>query len=300
MLEELDVSLLRALQALLNTVSVSGAAVRLGQQQPAMSRKLGVLRRLTGDQLLVRVGNQMQLTPRAEVLRPVVDRVLAELAQLSPHQGFLPAQMQRQFTIACYDFLPVERFADLVGELVLASPASSFVIQGIADKNDFVRRMCDGELDAAITSRMDIPGVLRSSRLLSDPLAAVVRPDHALAAGMDLAVYGQARHISALERARGAGAAVDVLLAAAGVRHEVAIRTQYLSLVPAMVARTGMVFTTGLRHAQRMAADHGLVCVPMPTEIGSIVSYLVWHERTHLEPAARWLREQLTLRLRSI
>ena len=300
MLEALDVGLLRALQALLNTVSVSAAAVRLGQQQPAMSRKLAALRQLTGDQLLVRVGNQMQLTPRAEVLRPVVDRVLADLSQLSPQADFSPAQVQRQFTIACYDFLPVARFADLLGELVQAAPEACFVIQGISDKNDFVRRMCEGELDLAVTSRMDIPGVLRSSRLLSDPLAAVVRPDHALAAGMDLEVYAQARHISALERARGAGAAVDVLLAAAGVRHEVALRTQYLSLVPALVARTGMVFTTGLRHAQRLAADHGLVCVPLPPEVAPIVSYLVWHERTHLDPAVRWLREQLIARIRSL
>lgn len=299
-LQDLDTGMLSALQALLNTSGVSAAAARIGVEQPAMSRKLAALRRLTGDQLLVRVGSEMHLTPRAQVLRPIVDRLLADLALLAPPEDFEPAHIRRQFTIASYDFLPADFFAGIVGELATLSPGSSFVIQGIGDKNDFVRRMCDGEIDAAITSRMDIPGVLRSCRLISEPLAVLVKPGNALAAGVDLEVYARARHISALEHTRGTGAAADVLLAAAGVRHNVIVRTQYLSLVPALVAQTDMVFTTGLRHARTMAAQHELASALMPASVGVIASHLVWHERTHADPAAKWLRELLVQRIRAL
>lgn len=58
----LDESLIRSLHALLQETSVSGAAMRLGIAQPALSRHLKALRELTGDALLVRVGNRMVLT----------------------------------------------------------------------------------------------------------------------------------------------------------------------------------------------------------------------------------------------
>eukprot|EP01032_Pedospumella_encystans_P002604 gene2604-3065_t len=64
----LDESLLRSLHVLLSEASVSQAAAKLGVAQSALSRHLKVLRQLTGDELLVRVGNRMVLTERAQAL----------------------------------------------------------------------------------------------------------------------------------------------------------------------------------------------------------------------------------------
>ena len=62
--EALDAHLLQVLYVLLTEKSVSNAAKRLNQSQPAISTALKKLREITGDQLLVRSRNGMTPTER--------------------------------------------------------------------------------------------------------------------------------------------------------------------------------------------------------------------------------------------
>ena len=64
-----DLNLLKALDALLETESVSRAAELVNLSQPAMSRALNRLQQVIKDPLLVRSGRGMVLTPRGEALR---------------------------------------------------------------------------------------------------------------------------------------------------------------------------------------------------------------------------------------
>ena len=64
-----DLNLLVALDALLSERSVTRAGRRVSVTQSAMSGALSRLRGLFGDELLVRAGQSMQLTPFAESLQ---------------------------------------------------------------------------------------------------------------------------------------------------------------------------------------------------------------------------------------
>src|SRR6478672_8463875 len=88
---EVDLNLLRALEAILEEQSVTKAAARLGLSQPAMSASLGKLRRHFGDELLTRVGNAYEPTPLAkELLEPTrtalraTDRVFVREGEFDP------------------------------------------------------------------------------------------------------------------------------------------------------------------------------------------------------------------------
>lgn len=61
----IDLNLLVVLQALLIEKNVTRASRRVHLSQPATSRALARLRELFDDELLVRVGQRMQLTARA-------------------------------------------------------------------------------------------------------------------------------------------------------------------------------------------------------------------------------------------
>ena len=63
---KLDLNLLVALDHLLNLRNVSEAAARMNMTQSAMSNALLRLREYFDDNLLVKIGRQMELTPRAE------------------------------------------------------------------------------------------------------------------------------------------------------------------------------------------------------------------------------------------
>ena len=99
-LASVDLNLLVPLLALLETRSVTNAAAAVGLSQPALSHALRRLRRLLGDELLVRQGSVMILTPRGRQLISPVRRALQESARSLRPRPFDPATDERTITIA--------------------------------------------------------------------------------------------------------------------------------------------------------------------------------------------------------
>src|SRR5476649_205951 len=100
-MDDVDLNLLVALDALLAEGSVTGAARRLGLSTSAMSRTLARLRSAMGDPLLVRAGRGLVPTPRATELRDRVHQLSRDVRTvLSPHASHLDvASLGRTFTI---------------------------------------------------------------------------------------------------------------------------------------------------------------------------------------------------------
>lgn len=298
----LDESLLRSLHALLLEASVSRAATRLGIAQPALSRHLKVLRELTGDELLVRVGNHMILTERAEALVAPVRRILADLSVLtSGGPDFSPATTRTNFRVATYDLLPKRFFSDLVRRVTQASPDSEITLYGLGDRFDYCKQLEEGDIDMAITVWPDLPPNLRATHLLVDELVCVVRDGHPFgSASPSLADYCRAAHLSSLEPVVGRGTVIDRLLAELGVSVHTAVRTQFLSLVPAILADTDLVFSTGRLFAEDLAAHHALTVLPFPSDIKPLRYSLVWHQRAHKNRAMAWFRSQVVAAARTL
>ena len=95
-----DLNLLLALEALLREKSVTRAAEQLYVSQPAMSAALAKLREYFDDQLLVRVGRDLELTPRGRALLDPVNQMLANMQTvLGAPDAFNPITEKRTFTI---------------------------------------------------------------------------------------------------------------------------------------------------------------------------------------------------------
>jgi len=299
---QLDEPLLRSLYALLNEASVSQAAGTLGLAQSAMSRHLRVLRHLTGDQLLVRVGNRMVLTERAQALLAPTRRILADMSLITS-QALPPSlrDLRLSLRIATYDFLPKAFFADLVARVTQQAPNCDLVIRGLGSRFEHYRQLADGEVDLVITVWPELPAHLRATSLLNEPLVCVMRRDHPLA-GKPVALedFQRARHLTSLEHMPGQGAVIDNQLAALGVRLHTTVRTQFLGVAPAILASTDLVFTTGRVLAEAFAAEAGLAVVPLAVRTQPLRYRLVWHERTHAHRAVRWLRDEVTAAARAL
>src|SRR5271154_849349 len=100
-MDDVDLNLLVALDALLAEGSVTGAARRLGLSFSAMSRTLTRLRSATGDPLLVRAGRGLVPTLRAAELRDRVHELTRDVrAVLRPQITEMNiAVLERTFTI---------------------------------------------------------------------------------------------------------------------------------------------------------------------------------------------------------
>jgi len=81
MLEQ-DLNLLPALRRLLMEKNISRAAELMGQSQPAMSRVFAKLKKQFDDPLMVRTGNQYQLTPKAQKLLQQLNQLMPQVENL--------------------------------------------------------------------------------------------------------------------------------------------------------------------------------------------------------------------------
>ncbi|GAA1858756.1 LysR family transcriptional regulator [Actinomadura bangladeshensis] len=99
-LASVNLNLLVPLLAMLEERSVTRAAERVGLTQSAMSHALARMRRLLGDDLLVRQGNAVTLTPRAMELIAPLRATLQQAADVVSFPGFDPATDRRVITVA--------------------------------------------------------------------------------------------------------------------------------------------------------------------------------------------------------
>src|SRR5262245_29635839 len=142
-LASFDLNLLRVLDALLDSRSVSDAARRLGLSQPATSAALARLRQTLHDPLLVRAGNRMRSTPLAEELRPKLARILSEVTgALGAATRFDPTTTERRFRIGANDYGALVVMAPLAHRLRRTAPRATLEIMP-----------CDGGVDAGLAAR---------------------------------------------------------------------------------------------------------------------------------------------------
>ena len=113
----LDAYTLRTFFTVLDEISVSRAAERLGVSQSAVSHTLDKLRTIFEDPLFVRVGRGIEPTARARALRAWVESVLDDLKSLTDQRKFDPLSEKMEFTVATNDFPLQLIFPKLLKEL---------------------------------------------------------------------------------------------------------------------------------------------------------------------------------------
>jgi DNA-binding transcriptional LysR family regulator len=123
-----DLSLLPALDALLETASVTRAGELIGLSQPAMSRVVAKLRAQFNDPLIVRIGARSQLTPRANALRLPLKTILEQAVELTTPARFDPQTTHKQFTLAIPDVVAAILLPSLRAAIGVCAPNCKLVI----------------------------------------------------------------------------------------------------------------------------------------------------------------------------
>lgn len=104
-LESVDLNLLVSLTALLEEKHVTNAGIRIHVGQSAMSGNLRRLREHFGDELLVRVGTELQLTPFAEGLVPAARAAYEAASTLFASAAeFDLSESERVFSVSLSDY----------------------------------------------------------------------------------------------------------------------------------------------------------------------------------------------------
>jgi DNA-binding transcriptional LysR family regulator len=288
---QLDLNLLTVLDALLEEGSVMGAAERLHLSSPAVSRTLGRLRAVTGDDILVRTGHSMAPTPYAVSVREDVHRLVRQAREvLSPIRELDLAELERTFTIQCHDAVAASLVPVLVG--MVQQRASGVQLRVLAENTVDTDDLRHGRVDLEIGGgRPGLPE-FRSEPLGDDRLVVAMRADHPCATGLDLASYAAQPHVVISRRGR-LTASIDDVLAAEGLRRRVVASVATVSSALQIAARGDALVTCTALLGRPLIEAFGLISRPLPIESPAATINCNWHQRYDSDPAHAWLREQV-------
>lgn len=106
---------------------------------------------------------------------------------------------------------------------------------------------------------------------------------------LTLEQYSTAGHVGILYCGEGPGL-IDNLLAARGLRRRLALQTPHFLTAPFLVAGSDLIATVPKRPAQAFRARLPLAVFRLPLLLPTFALRMLWHERTHTDPAHQWLR----------
>ncbi len=293
--EQIDAYLLRVLHTLLTEQSVSRAALKLGQSQPAVSNSLRRLREITGDAILVRGKSGMVATERGQELLGYATDALAAIDRIThPSTEFAPQTTTRAFRLGAPDYLDAVFLPNIAEVLRRDVPSARLHVQPINAGFDYAGALENGSLDVVIGNWLEPPPQLHMSRLFDDEVVCMLGAQHPLASkGISLKHYLELPHLAPTPYVAERQSFIDGWLADQGLRRNIQMTMPYFGLVPYVLMRTDLVFTTGRQFAQHYARYLPIRVLPSPFAFPPMRFYQLWHERTHAAPEVTWLRRRI-------
>lgn len=287
-----DLNLLVVLDALLQESSVTRAARRLGLSTPAVSHSLAKLRTRFDDELLVRAGRGMVLTPRAESLKPQVRDAVATAEQVfaSP-EAFDLASYRNAFTVSVTDYV-----TSLLGKRLDASvraEAPLIDLRFVLNTHDDGELLRSGQTDLAIGIYGQLGPELKMKPVLTERLVCAVRAGHPLEGRrLSLSDYVRFEHVQVAPRGR-PGGYVDRELERRSLSRRVSRAVPFFLTGLQFAAESDAILTAPERLIHTMGKDLGLRPMEPPLELEPYTLSMIWHPRFDSDPGHAWLRGRI-------
>ena len=283
----LDGNTLTTFLTVLEEMSVSRAAERLGVTQSAVSHTLDKLRAILDDPLFVRVGRGIESTARARALQASVESVLDDLKSLTDHREFDPLVEQMEFTIAANDF-PVQLiFPKLLREL--SEEGIQLRIRFIPSGIPSVSVLRASRYRLLITPTPPSDPELEKVSLIQSKMEifydSTVRKPPKTRKQFAESNYVEVR-FSDTEASLMALPSFD-----ASTMNPPMICVPNFCLLASMIKGTDRI-TTQIS-AMKFGLLNELDSAPLPFKSDTLDLFLIWHRREHDDPAHRWLRQRI-------
>lgn len=269
--------------------SVSAAADKMFMSQSAMSNALTRLRVYFDDPLLVQVGRRMEVTPRAEAMRPAIRDILVRIeATIDSRPEFVPETSTREFNILLSDY-SLRVLMPVVFRMLSAQRSTVKLNLHAQTESPQILLDC-GEIDLLLTPRQFLSGEHPSTLLHFERYVTV-----AWAGGkygntvIDREVYEAASHVIMVPTSA-AKSLETSLLAEAGVTRRIDVRTFSFATLPHLITGTDRIATIHERIAKLVAPQSELVIYPLPVDLPPMEQMMQWHAYRERDPGLVWLR----------
>lgn len=295
-LRKLDLNLLLVFHALFIHRSVTAAAQALSLSPSALSHALARLRDAIGDELFVRLDNQMQPTLRAEQIAETVSQALAQLsAGLSLNQRFDPASSMRHFVISASDYTAFAILPRLINHLQHVAPHITLRMVNTGQKLA-IAELAAGHIDFALgydEERTPLPAGMEELDWLQDDYVAIASKQHSrIRRKLTLAAYLKARHVVVTPWNESRGV-IDYVLDGMALQRQVAVQLPNVLVAPFIIAGGDLVMTLPRLAAVTLAQAADIAIYPAPFAIPPYTLKIYSHSKYARSAAHLWLRQQM-------
>ncbi|OLQ89688.1 transcriptional regulator [Vibrio panuliri] len=292
MINHINLNLLRSLQVLIEECHVSRAAARLNLTQSAVSRQLGQLRELCDDPLLVRDGNRLLPTQRAQALLTKVNQVLLQADELFNDAPFEPESWQQEFVFASSDYVAQFIVPQIIPILGKRAPLLDFSYR--LWQQEYLLNMQQLGIDLASTMLPEAPNHLSSIKIGEDQPVCLMRAEHPLSALSDwcadaIVSYPHLKVTGGGDKDTHA----DLALQELGLQRRVAVKVPFFSTAVKVLQETDLLMIVPDHIALNISQDASLVYRPLPFQCLMHQYWLMWHPKFDQDRGHEWMRNQV-------
>jgi LysR family transcriptional regulator, nod-box dependent transcriptional activator len=289
----LDLNLLVALDALLDEKNTTVAAKRLSVSQSAISGMLARLRVFFDDDLLVRVGRHMELTPLGRDLADPVRQLILEIkATLAIRPGLSIATERRHFRITVSDYSVPILIAPLVRQLQTLAPHITIELRPQTDFTGHGLRR--GETDLLIIPDDYIDPQHPHSILFEDTFSCVVWQGNAqVGETLDMDTFLRCSHVAPRLGQPSSPTLAERYFDDNKIVRRIAVTTHDFTSLASMVVGTDLIATMQTRLARDSQSRLPIRVLAPPVAVTPFRACMQWNHYQTMDPAHRWLREQL-------
>jgi DNA-binding transcriptional LysR family regulator len=290
-MKQFDANLLFALDALLQTGSVTEAAERTCVSVPTMSRTLTRIRTMMGDPIMVQARRGLVATPKALEMRARLHAFVQEGRQLTRTSSPSLSDVTRTVSIRADESL-VAVFAAAILETVHRA-APKIVLRFVSHGEEAVGPLREGILDLDLGDIKLSGSEVKLQKLFSSRFVGVVREGHPLSKGKVTAGrYVEYEHISASRRGL-AGGPIDEALTELGLRRTVSLSVPTLSSALAIAATSDLVAAIPEHLSSLAKTLYRSYVFPLPVQTAPVRISLAWHPRFDFDAVHRFVRESI-------
>jgi len=293
-INDIDLNLLRILDAVYSECSVSKAASRLNLSQPRVSNALVTLRALLQDRLFVRTGSGVSPTDLMTVLAPRVREALALFEDcLVQRFSFEPQTAQRTFRLHMSDSIEIVAVPSLRQRIEELAPRVRLETTQIPTHR-IPQALQAAEIDFAIGSYGPLGDGIVREHLFNDPFVLLVARSHALPRNPSREALQQSRYVVV-----GESPDVEQLMADLGLTRQVGVRTSFYLSVPELLRGGDLAVWLPRSVARVIVAIGKYRIIAPPVQQRAVAVNLFRHPRAALDPALVWMRDLVSASLSS-
>ena len=296
--DRLKMSLLPALQALLDTASVSRAADIMHVTQSTMSHTLSQLRTILNDPILVRDGNRFYLSNKARQLQSQVNKLVAEADLVFGEHRFDPLTSKQHFRMFAGSSFQEEFLLAALAKISKKAPNLTFTIETGDDES--LQGLEKGESDLGFMQYYEtLPAGINGTAIFRENTHIIVRKGHPLAVkGIShIAELDDYPYLCVIGPLYNDATMVSLRSLSQSLSSPWMIVDNFLAAKLALPHNDAYTVLRGDRNPS-LLADTDLAFLPVPVTLPDTPFKILWPEHWDCSQAHLWLRKQLERELR--